>query len=77
MALMICFWNEILTKFKGVSKQLNGENVDLDRTALFYESLESFLMALRDEKQFSRLKAKQNQLGVWRFTKEISKEKRN
>ncbi|KAL4143314.1 hypothetical protein QTP88_005660 [Uroleucon formosanum] len=58
MTLMICFWNEILTKFQDVSKILQGENLDLDQTVNLYEMLQSCLMSLRNEEQFSTFESK-------------------
>jgi len=58
MTLMICFWNEILIKFQDVSKILQGENLDLDYTVNLYEMLESCLMSLRNEEQFSTFESK-------------------
>jgi hypothetical protein len=62
MTLMICFWNEILTKFQDVSKILQGENVDLDQTVNLYEMLESCLISLRNEEQFSTFESKANSM---------------
>lgn len=71
--LMIYFWSEVLTKFEDVSgKNVQGENLDLDRTAVLYETLESSLTALRNEEEFSNFESKANEMcgsGVYKKDK--------
>jgi hypothetical protein len=76
MTLMICFCNEILTKFQDVSKILQGENVDLDQTVNLYEILESCLMSLRNEEQFLTFESKAKSMcGSQNYKKKYSKKK--
>jgi hypothetical protein len=58
MALMICYWNEILIKFQDVSKTLQGEYVKLDQMIMLYKTLELYLMVLRNEERFSTFESK-------------------